>query len=82
MNRLTVICIAALVSKFVLLMFIARVRRKNMTCDTYYFAYCDGSMRHVVAKEIVPRDVFISYDTFVAYPVLHISRDTIYFEIY
>ena len=82
MSRLDVIAIAAIVAKFILLMWLGHIRRKhNDSSTTYTFAYCDGSIRHVVSREIVDRASFMNYDLMVSYPVLHISRDTIYFDI-
>lgn len=75
------ICFLAIVSKFALIMWIAFMHRKRHASTMYYFAYCDGSMRHVASKDIVTKAMFIDYDSYVAYPVLHISKDTIYFKI-
>ena len=80
-SRLTITCIIAIASKFVLLMFIAIVRRRRRFADCYTFCYCDGSMRHVISRETVTFDQFVTYDSAVSYPVLHMSDDTIWFLV-
>ena len=70
-----VVFAAWVVSYLVYVFLLARVRYKR------YFAYCVGSRRNVVSKERVSRWEWDNYDSCVQYPVLGITRDTIYFLV-
>lgn len=75
MTRLQVEYIAIVALNFAYCLVMARVRYRR------YFAYCDGSRRNVFAKERVSANEWKHYDRYVNYPVLTMTKDTIYFLV-
>ena len=59
----------------------SNLKRKGSKHGMFYFAYCEGSTRNVVAREPVTANEFYYYDEYVGLPVLHMTKECIYFKL-
>ena len=66
---------------YILVLVLIALRKRKVRLKDCYFCYCMTSRNNVVSRETVSEYEYLHYDEIVGYPVLGITRDTIYFLI-
>lgn len=66
---------------YIMIVTLIALRKRRVRLKDCYFCYCLSSRNNVISRETVSEYDYLHYDEIVAYPVLGITRDTVYFLI-